>query len=172
MGSERALSKSGHRTMASISTEVLAKGLRIIEGHFPKLNMTKDQIDVWRVMLSDLNNEQFIRGVKTFCLAHREIYPTTNVIAHIRQYALTDPNRKTSAEAWGEVLREVSRVGFYGEPRFSTDEVKRAVDCVGWKAICLSEQIGVERAHFMKAYDGIVQRDTFNAVARAGEGGA
>jgi len=120
-------------------------------------------------MLADLTSEQFIQGIKSFCFAHKEIYPNTNVIAHIRHYALADPNRKTAAEAWGEVLSEVSRVGSYGAPQFTTSEIHRAIECVGWRDICLSEQIGVERAHFMRAYDGINERDIFNAVAGLGE---
>lgn len=148
-----------------LSRLTLEKGLRIIEEHFPHLPMTKQKVEIWSEMLGNLTNDEFIRGVKTFCLAHREIFPNTNVIANIRHYALTDPNRKTAQEAWGEVVREISRVGSYGQPIFSTPDIKRAVDCIGWKDICLSETIGVERAHFMRAYDGIVNRDTFNVVA-------
>jgi len=120
-------------------------------------------------MLSDLTDAEFISGIKSFCFAHKDIYPGTNIIAHIRHYAFTDPNRKTAQEAWGKVLREVSRIGSYGQPVFSTPEIKQSVDCVGWRDICLSQNIGVERAHFMRAYDGIIDRDTFNAVARIDE---
>ncbi len=170
MENERALSKSGPQSVESLSPVTLAQGLRILEEHFPALKPTKDRVSIWAEMLADLAAAQFIRGVKAFCYAHKEIYPNTNVIAHIRHYALTDPNRKTAAEAWGEVLREIACVSSYGVPVFSTNEINRAVECVGWRDVCLSEQIGIERAHFMRAYEGIIQRDTFNAVARIDEG--
>ncbi len=127
-------------------------------------------MSIWAEMLNDLTDEQFVNGMKAFCFAHKEIYPTTNIIAHIRHYALTDPDRKTSAEAWGKILRQVSSVGSYGTPEFSSPKIKQAVECVGWRDICMSENIGVERAHFMRAYDGIIGRDTFNAVARINDG--
>lgn len=163
----RALSKSGPQSVGFLSNQTLAKGLRIIEEHFPALKVTKERLSIWADMLNDLSDEQFVTGIKAFCLAHREIYPNTNIIAHVRHYALTDPNRKTSSEAWGEVLREVSRVGYCGSPIFSNSEIKRSVECVGWRDICSSENIGVERAHFQRAYDGIVERDRFVAVSRS-----
>lgn len=122
-------------------------------------------------MLSDLNQDQFLKGVRAFCLKHKEIYPNTNIVAYIREYGLIDQNRKNSAEAWGEVLEQVGRTGSYGVPEFSTELIKKAVQCVGWRDICLSENIGVERAHFLRAYDRLIERENFNALTgeRKGE---
>lgn len=144
--------------------------MAIFEACFPRYQLGKSELDVWRFMLSDLTEEQFVQGMKAFCLAHKEIYPNTNIVAHLRHYAVTNPKQKTAAEAWGDVLKAVGHVGSYGTPMFDDVPTKRAVECVGWKDICLSENIGVERAHFMRAYDGIINRDTFNAVARIDEG--
>jgi hypothetical protein len=116
-------------------------------------------------MLQDMPPEKFRKGVKIMCLKHKELYPGTNIVAYIREYGLVDQNRMNSAEAWGEVLRQVSSTGSYGVPVFSDDIVKRAVECVGWREICMSENIGVERAHFMRAYDRLVERENFNAIS-------
>jgi len=51
------------------------------------------------MMLADLTEEQFVRGVKKFCLEHPEIYPGTNIIAHIRNYGLGIKKRDLKAEA-------------------------------------------------------------------------
>lgn len=124
--------------------------------------MTPQKVEIWSEMLGDLTDEQFRRGIKSFCLAHRELFPGTNVIANIRHYAVKKHD-KTAGEAWGDVLSEIRRTGSYGKPVF--DELtQRAVDAVGWREMCLSENIAIERAHFLKAYDALVEREHFNAV--------
>lgn len=85
-------------------------------------------------------------------IATEKWFPT---IAEIRASALSvagtgipDP-----ATAWAEVLAEVRRTGTYGVPEFSCDEIKMAVNSIGWRNICLSEKISIERAHFTRAYE-------------------
>ncbi len=141
------------------------KGMLILTTHFPSLQLNEQRISIWREMLGDLNDAQFTRGVRTFCLAHREIYPMTNIIANIRHYALIDPKRPTAAEAWELVLREIHHSGSYEKPKFEDPLIAKAVACIGWKDICSSEQIGVERGHFLKTYNELVEQERFNAVA-------
>jgi len=50
-------------------------------------------------MFSDLSPEQFARGLTTFCREHPEIYPGTNVVAHIRNYGLGVVKRDPRADA-------------------------------------------------------------------------
>ena len=123
------------------------------------MSLTDDKLDVWAELLSDLTEEQLKTGVKTFVLKHKEIYPNTNVVAYIREYGLGLATQMTPAEAWGLVLKAIGSVGVYGVPKFENDAVKRSVDCVGWRDICMSPNIGVERAHFMRAYEALVARD-------------
>lgn len=94
-----------------------------------------------------------------FCRLHAEIFPNTNVPAHIRKYALVEAlSFPTSGEAWQMVLREISRVGGYKAPEIQDPIVAEAVRCVGWKDICYSENVEATRAHFMKAYDQLLSR--------------
>lgn len=164
MENKRALSKSG-ATSVALTSEAFGKGMAIFEACFPRYRLGKSELDVWRFMLADLTEEQFVRGMKTFCLAHREIFPNTNIVAHLRYYAVANPKQKTAAEAWADVLKAIGNVGSYCMPSFDDIPTQRAVEAIGWKDICFSENIGVERAHFMRAYDEIVKRDVFNAVS-------
>lgn len=148
-----------------VSKDYFLKGMKIIETHYRNQSWSKDQAMMMYEMLSDMTGEQFQKGVKTFCLKHKEIYPNTNIIAYIREYGFVDQNRMSATEAWGEVLKWVSKVGSYGKPEFSDETVAKAVECIGWRDICSSENVGVERAHFMRAYESLVNRDTFNAIA-------
>jgi len=161
---EKALSRSGQRSKELISTKTMGRGLEILNVSFPNLNLTEKKIEIWSELLCDLTDKEFICGIKRFCLSHKEIYPNTNIIAHIRTYALEDANQKTSGEAWSEVLQAVAHVGSYGSPEFEDEDTTKAVECVGWKNICMSERIGVERAHFMKSFDEIVNRRTRNKI--------
>ena len=55
------------------------------------------------------------------------------------------------------VLDEVRRTGVYGQPRLP-GLVQRAVDVVGWREICLSENVDAVRAHFLRVYEQLAQR--------------
>ena len=55
-------------------------------------------------------------------------------------------------------MRGVRDVGSYGTPTWSTPELARAVDAVGWLAICLSQSPGVERSHFLRIYAALRER--------------
>jgi hypothetical protein len=74
------------------------------------------------------------------------------------------PDELSAGEAWALVLREVARVGVYGVPSFEHEAITESVRAVGWRAICASETIGVERAHFMRAYDAYMTRTQENAM--------
>ena len=156
------------QSAALISDETYSKGMLMLSNQFPNVILNEERVTMWGQMVSDMTDEQFIKGVKTFCLNHKEIFPNTNVIAYIREYGLIDKNRKNSAEAWGDVLLKVRHTGIYQTPTFTDELIKKAVDCVGWRDICLSENISVERAHFLKAYDALIEREKFNAVSNIG----
>lgn len=61
-------------------------------------------------------------------------------------------------EAWRQVQDRVRSVGHYGAPGFGEGPIAQAVDAIGWRNICLSETPGVERAHFLRAYEGYRER--------------
>lgn len=159
----KALCKSGPQS-AALTSEGFGKGMAIFEACFPRYRLGKTELDIWRFMLADLSEAEFVRGMKAFCFAHKEIFPNTNIVAHLRHYARKDPTQKTSHEAWSDVLRAVASVGSYGTPTFENVLTQKAVECVGWKNICLSETIGVERAHFLKAYEAIASREDYSLL--------
>ena len=58
-------------------------------------------------------------------------------------------------EAWGIVLKEIQRVGFYRSPTFTDPVIAKAVDCIGWQTLCSSDNQVADRAHFGKVYEGL-----------------
>ena len=84
-------------------------------------------------------------------------------IADIREQALgiTQGAAKDWGEAWREVLRAINIYGSYQELEAleSMDETtKRVVERLGFRNICLSEDIQVDRANFRMIYEQEIQR--------------
>lgn len=65
-----------------------------------------------------------------------------------------------AAEAWGEVVRQISRVGRDGQPQFSHPLIERAVKALDWRELCNSENQVADRARFIQAYEQMVQRQS------------
>jgi len=118
-------------------------------------------------MLKDIPDKQFISAIKKILATKEEIYKSTNIIALIRKNAIRN-DIPVAGDAWGEVLSLVSSVGSYGSPVFSHSIIERAVKGIGWITICLSTNIGMERAHFLKIYDQLAERETKEVVLSEG----
>ena len=65
----------------------------------------------------------------------------------------------TAAEAWGSVTNAIRGVGLWGIPKFKDPLVEHMVALMGWEYLCRSEDQMADRAHFLKMYDSIVQRN-------------
>ena len=140
-----------------MTQDIFKKMMALFFQSFP--NKVIDLNLCWE-MLKDISDNQFVSSVKKIMATKEEICQSTNIIALIRKNAIRH-DLPLSAEAWAEVLSSVSRFGCYDYHRveFSNSAIKRAVDGIGWKSICMSENIGIERAHFFKIYDQIIQRE-------------
>jgi hypothetical protein len=129
--------------------ETFQKGINVLCQSFP--NRVID-LEIYWDMLNDLDDTKFLIAIKDICSTTRGIYPGTNLIAVIREIVLSG-TYLLSGEAWKSVLKEIARIGSSGQPVFKDKITKNAVNCIGWRTICLSENIGVERAHFLKIYE-------------------
>lgn len=80
-------------------------------------------------------------------------------ISDIREAAVQVVNVHTDAdwsEAWSKVIRAIGRFGQNRQEEaleYMGEDAARIVKRMGWKNICLSENIGVERANFRQAYE-------------------
>jgi hypothetical protein len=110
----------------------------------------RNTLQVYAEMLQDLDYETTARAIAGH-LAESKYFPT---IAEIRQaVAAAKVDQPPGELAWSEVLAAVSKFGIYRTPVFANPCTAIAVSNVGWKAICNSTTIGVERAHFLRAYE-------------------
>jgi len=135
--------------------QVFDKGLSVLAMQFPE--KVFDAGIMWD-FLKDLTDEQYGSAIKEIVASSENINKATNIIAVIRSKAICRATL-TAGEAWGEVMRQVSKVGSYNIPKFSSVVIQKCVDAIGWRNICLSEMPAVERAHFLKIYDVISERN-------------
>ena len=139
--------------------------LAFITALYPKIELAAATVPAWHEMLGDMPFGVAMAATKR--VLSQQTFPSLPAIGEIRAAAadLTAPQLRDPGEAWREVIEQVRRVGTYGQPQFSTPEIAMAVETIGWRELCLSEEgDGVIRAHFFKVYAQYARRAREDAV--------
>ena len=110
---------------------------------------------VWQKALGDLPLDNLEKAVFKIIVS-KKFFPS---ISEIRSEAVSfaAPLHPLPEEAWAEVMAQLDP---YRTPRYSDPLIHRAVKAVGYLNLCMSERIGVERAHFLQIYGAFLQTDT------------
>lgn len=138
--------------------KALAKGMKSVytsERFLPDA----DSIKIWYQMLQDLEYQSASAAIQKYMLTNK--YPPT--IADIREAAASVQHGDVPdwSDAWEVVLRCISKYGSYRESDAlaSMDEMTRtAVKRLGFRNICMSENITADRANFRMIYEQLAQR--------------
>lgn len=129
--------------------EVL-KCLSILKASYPKQQLAPDTLEVYATMLADLQRED-VEGAIRRLVCKSKWFPTVaeirSEVAEVAVSHLPEPE-----VAWGEVWQAIGRWGMNRRPEFSSPEVEAAVDAIGWRTICLDENVMSSRARFIDAY--------------------
>lgn len=134
----------------------IAQVLSFLAAAYPRFEVKADTVRAYCAMLADVPIDD-LRRAAVWCIANSQWFPAVSELR--AAIAETAEDRAPDAdEAWNQVLREIRRVGSWGNPEFSHSAITMAVEGVGWKDICMSDKIGVERAHFLKAYETTTAR--------------
>lgn len=132
--------------------------MAVMSRFYPNYELDDQTVELYASMLADIPNDVLEAAAKKI-IATSTFFPA---LAEWHQSALDLIHDKagipTPFEAWAEVLREMKRVGSYGEPNFSHPLVLRTVKIFGWIDLCASEQPDYDRAHFVKAYQQLQER--------------
>ena len=130
--------------------------IKALQTYYPREELlpTREAFELWYDQLNDLPYPLAEMSLKTW-VAVNKWSPT---IADIREqaYAIKSGNKKTWSEAWGDVLQAIALYGSYGEGQAldSMDEATRqAVKQIGYKRLCFSDNISIDRAHFRDLYN-------------------
>lgn len=133
--------------------EAVGIALAACPSHSVKLTK-QDQanmVKAWALLLADLDASDVKAALLRF-LGSSKWLPSP---AELRGIVAESKHgrRRPGADAWGDVLRAVSQFGSYRSPTFADPLVARAVDALGWRELCLSENAVSDRARFVELYD-------------------
>lgn len=128
-----------------------SKLVAVLLAGFPQARVTDATSALYERMLLDLDVLAAHAAVERLLATEKWLPP----IAAIREatLAIALGERRPGGEAWGDVLREIRRVGVNRAPAFEDDLVEKAVHALGWRELCLSESPVADRARFIELYD-------------------
>ena len=138
---------------------VLAKGMKAV---YPQPNFLPDMdaVNVWYELLKDIDYQVANMAIQMHAQSSK--FPPT--VAEIRESAskIVHGEVKDWSKAWEEACKAMSRFGRdrKSEAYKTLDErTRRVIDRLGYRNLCMSENIGVDRANFRSIYETIAQRD-------------
>lgn len=136
----------------------LAMALRT---YYPKESIlpNKEAMQLWYRELQDIPYQVAEMALRKW-VATNKWSPS---IAELREMTagIVNGEELTWGEAWEKALKAVRRHGSYGqrEALASLDPLtRRCVENIGYRDLCMSENIMVERAHFQKIFEIYAKR--------------
>lgn len=114
--------------------------------------------------LADLDGPTALEAVRRLIRTSKWM-PT---VAEIRTAAadVRHGPKRLGAEAWGDAMDAVRKVGAYHPPpAFEDALVGECVRLMGWRNLCHSENGTADRARFIDLYDGLQDRARADVVA-------
>lgn len=135
------------------------KIIGVLAASFPSAKISSETISAYAQQLDDLPIALLDLAARQ-CAADCKFFPTMAELRE-RAAAITMPARGTAADAWGDVMVAMKRVGYYGQPMFDNPITAKVVFNMDWQALCSSENVIADRAHFMKMYDAMVEREKY-----------
>lgn len=142
--------------------KALVKGMKAVYVQ-PTFIPDQDAFNMWFALLGDLPYNVGSVAIQKYMLTNK--FPPT--VAEIRELAstITNGDPLTWGESWERALNAVRRYGSYNEAAAleSLDpQTRKCVENIGFKTLCMSENIMVERAHFQKIFDVYAKREQAN----------
>ena len=143
--------------------KVLAKGMKSV---YTKENFLPDaeSIKIWFSLLKDIPYEVLNVAIQKYMMTNK-FSPT---IADLRELAseVTVGQITDWGDGWEQVLKAIRVYGSYNERAAldSMDDITRkCVERLGFREICLSENIAVDRANFRMLYEQLANRQKEDA---------
>lgn len=134
----------------------ITKLITAMAAAFPSVQVGDQTIRAFVSMLKDIPLKILKTAIEQV-ISESEFFPT---VAKVRDKALAlqIPDVESGMTAWGEVKKAFEKYGFYRAPKFDNPITAKAVECMGWKVLCSSENAEADRAHFARIYDDLLRR--------------
>lgn len=135
---------------------------------YPNVKISDGTPEAWYALLGDLDPKQAMLALQRVLMVQQ--IPALPTPGAIRQEAanVADPDLPIAALAWGEVVQQIRHVGHWGRPSFTHPMIARAVEIMGWREMCASEEPDVVRGQFLKIYGALADREHKEAMLPEG----
>jgi hypothetical protein len=125
-------------------------------------------VGVWSAVLADAPPGPVLAAAVAWIRANKPHPPTPGALL-----AGLSSDDETAEEAWGQVRKEIQRVGYTGTPEL-TPLARRAIEAVGgpWEVMCrtlLAGELVALRARFIEAYRNMGEREEQHKSLEAAE---
>lgn len=139
--------------------------LGVLAAAFPANKVGKETLEVYKLTLADIPAD-VLEQATLHVITRSRFFPTVSEIRDAANAIMVGLHNVPSAfEAWGEVCNVIARCGQYyryqisGElPEYSHPLIERAVEIMGYRNLCESENSMADRAHFFRVYEGLLER--------------
>ena len=138
--------------------KLLVKGLKAV---YTKDNFLPDadSIKIWYSLLKDIPYEVLNVAIQKYMMSN--IFPPT--IADLRELSaeIVQGETKDWGDGWEQVIMAIRKFGSYRESEAleSMDDITRkCVERLGFRNICMSENIAADRANFRMIYEQLADR--------------
>lgn len=129
--------------------------LRQLTAAFPNAAVTPQTIAVYVRMLSGVPADE-LQAVVDQCLVECKFLPTIAELMERHRLLTRDLSIPTAESAWEEVRRSFGRVD---RRPWSHPFIEEAVNVIGYRELCVSENQGNDMVRFLKIYANITERD-------------
>lgn len=134
---------------------------KAIKHYYPREAVLPDAeaMSLWYDALKDIDYAVMSTGLKKWVMTNR----FSPQIADLREMAVETKEGVTGGwdQAWGSVRTAIRRYGYYQpeEALESLDDLTRdAVNAIGFRELCISENPMADRAHFQRIYENLARR--------------
>lgn len=134
-----------------------AEVLAMLASAYPHIKITKETAEIYHDVLQDLDIGQCVRASRGI-VRFSQFFPSASEIrrAVLKEMNLLSP---LPIEAWGEVMTVASGQGLMKTHEWSHQTIREVVQAIGWREICVAENQGVLRAHFLKLYESLATKN-------------
>jgi len=138
-----------------------------IKAAYPNANLMPDKQskEVWYTMLADLEYQLCLAAIKEH-ISTCKFAPT---ISEIREKCAGIATTQVYdwGDGWEQVKRAIRKYGMYQEDKAleSMDEItRRCTKRLGFKELCLSENVTADRANFRMIYEQVEKQEKEDSV--------
>jgi hypothetical protein len=126
----------------------------------PDFTSPINTLDVYYDILKDISEDELKLAVRSCVAGPSAFAPSPGEIrSKVTGLHVKASGVPSAGEAWEEVMRKMVSGGCHnGTPEYSHPLIRKAVQAIGIVNIGMSEDVMVERAHFLKIYASYLER--------------